>query len=303
MPLDEALEMWQQLAVEKGLPRVERMTKQRKQKLSARLREVGLEGWEKALAAIRSSKFHCGENDRGWRASFDFVDPERNEVAEVDRTRNGKRTRSTNPRTARRHDAARSHPHDEGALMENLILVTNPGAKTTILKIFNDANVVVVNDGSDLYEQTRDGEWTLKPDVLGFGQYTFAFERGFERLRDQLAISLGDENCWWVDLETDPWNYPTDQLANLINKAKRMWSDEIFTFGDLPPEQPQEAFTTGFRLLDEHGFRLVRSAFMPVIGPYGSGKSVLLRQLAVNMWKLHGWRSPLHDIRGKAQPL
>ena len=83
LPLDEALEMWQQLAVEKGLPRVERMTKPRKQKLSARLREVGLEGWEKALAAIRSSKFHCGENDRGWRASFDFVTRSETEVAKL----------------------------------------------------------------------------------------------------------------------------------------------------------------------------------------------------------------------------
>lgn len=83
LPIDEALELWQQLAAEKGLPRVERFTKERKQKLSARLREVGLEGWEKAINAIRGSKFHCGQNDRNWRATFDFVVRSENKVAEL----------------------------------------------------------------------------------------------------------------------------------------------------------------------------------------------------------------------------
>lgn len=178
----------------------------------------------------------------------------------------------------------------------DLIFVTNAGAKTTIQQALGPCDVVIVNDGSDLYEQdwglsSDYGSWTLKPEFEGRDRYVFAFEPGFERLRDQLALSFGDERCWWVNLEADPWKYPLEELATLIRNAKRMWSDEIFTFGDLPPEQPQEAFTTGFPMLDRHGFRLVRSAFMPVIGPYASGKSVLLRQLAVNMWRQHGWRS------------
>lgn len=169
--------------------------------------------------------------------------------------------------------------------------VTNLGARTALKKAIGNCIVIVANETADLYRQDDQGAWILRDDVTDSGQFIFVFEPGYEQLRDQLAISLGDENCFWVDLETDPWNYPAEQLAQLVEQAKRMWNDEVFTFGELPPEPEQKPYTTGFRLLDEHGFRLVRSAFMPVIGPYGSGKSVLLRQLAVNMYKNHGWRS------------
>ena len=173
-----------------------------------------------------------------------------------------------------------------------MYFVTNKGAQTTLRQVVNPTDeIMVVDDGADIYEQHGFEDWTLKDEVAGHEGYVFVFEPGFERLRDHLAISLGDEFCFWADIESDPWNYPADQLAERVKNAKRMWADEVFTFGDLPPEPPQEAFTTGFRLLDDHGFRVVRSAFMPVIGPYGSGKSVLLRQLAVNMWRKHGWRS------------
>ncbi len=41
---------------------------------------------------------------------------------------------------------------------------------------------------------------------------------------------------------------------------------------------------------------------MPIIGPYGSGKSVLLRQLLVNLWRLHGWRFLLTSFEEKVKP-
>ena len=48
------------------------LTPQRKRSLEARLREHGLDGWRTAMANLTSSK-HCrGENDRGWRADFEF---------------------------------------------------------------------------------------------------------------------------------------------------------------------------------------------------------------------------------------
>jgi twinkle protein len=41
---------------------------------------------------------------------------------------------------------------------------------------------------------------------------------------------------------------------------------------------------------------------MPVIGPYGSGKSVLLHQLLVNLWRLHGWKCLLTSFEERVKP-
>lgn len=70
----EALAAWNDLAGRCGLARVQRLTDARRKKLRARLRECdGLEGWHAALAKIEGSSFLTGNNDRGWRADFDFV--------------------------------------------------------------------------------------------------------------------------------------------------------------------------------------------------------------------------------------
>lgn len=81
-----------------------------------------------------------------------------------------------------------------------------------------------------------------------------------------------------------------------------MWTDEVCTMDDVPEPQEEQAYLTGFPYLDHHGFRLVRPAFMPVIGPYGSGKSVLLRQLSANLWRLHGWRTLITSFEEKIKP-
>jgi hypothetical protein len=41
---------------------------------------------------------------------------------------------------------------------------------------------------------------------------------------------------------------------------------------------------------------------MPIIGPYGSGKSVFLRQLLVNLWRLHGWKFLLTSFEERVKP-
>jgi hypothetical protein len=174
----------------------------------------------------------------------------------------------------------------------DLIIVDTPGTQTTVRKLFPQTDVMVVTDTKDLYAYNTHAEkFDIKEELTAYDTFTIVFEPGLERLRESIASTLDDTKCWIVDLETAPWNYPSDQLAEIIKAPRRIHGNRVFEFGTLPEEPPQEAFTTGFPLLDRHGFRVVRSAFMPVIGPYGSGKSVLLRQLAVNMWKLHGWKS------------
>ena len=72
--LNWAVEEWNELADDMGLPKVIRMTEPRRRQLALRLRELGSrEAWTQALFTIARSKFCCGENDRGWRANFDFV--------------------------------------------------------------------------------------------------------------------------------------------------------------------------------------------------------------------------------------
>jgi len=69
-----AIEAWNVLARERGLPEVQRITDPRRAKLRKRLAECGgLEGWDSALAKIRGSPGLCGSNERGWVIDFDTL--------------------------------------------------------------------------------------------------------------------------------------------------------------------------------------------------------------------------------------
>lgn len=132
-----------------------------------------------------------------------------------------------------------------------------------------------------------------------FGSFVLALPSQLAQLRDDLAIRLGDDKCRWLDW---PFDAGAVDLANAIVSARPMWTDEIATIDDIPEPGPVAAYTTGWPALDEHGFRLTVPAFMPVIGPYGSGKSVFLRQLLINLWRLHGWKFLLTSFEEKVKP-
>ena len=70
----EALEAYNGLAAELSLPTITKFSANRRSKLAARLRDCGgIAGWKAALAKIRGSPFCLGDNDRGWKADFDFL--------------------------------------------------------------------------------------------------------------------------------------------------------------------------------------------------------------------------------------
>jgi len=70
----DAKDLWNQMAERAGLAKVQRLTETRRKALAARLKECdGLEGWKDALAKVEASPFLTGENDRNWKADFDFV--------------------------------------------------------------------------------------------------------------------------------------------------------------------------------------------------------------------------------------
>ena len=61
-------------AGEAGWPQVQKLTPARRSALKARLQDAGgLAGWALALEKARASPHLCGQNDRGWVASFDFL--------------------------------------------------------------------------------------------------------------------------------------------------------------------------------------------------------------------------------------
>ena len=88
----------------------------------------------------------------------------------------------------------------------------------------------------------------------------------------------------------------------MIAEAKRMWLDEVARLDDIPEPGPTEIYATGFPELDRHGLRISTPAFMPIVGPYGSGKSVFLRQLLINLWRLHDWRFLLTSFEEPVKP-
>lgn len=70
---DEAVKVWNNLADDLSLPKVQKMTETRRRKLAARLKDCGgLDGWHAAMSKIRGSPLCRGEVG-AWRADFDFV--------------------------------------------------------------------------------------------------------------------------------------------------------------------------------------------------------------------------------------
>jgi twinkle protein len=142
-----------------------------------------------------------------------------------------------------------------------------------------------------------DREGRLRHEIEFFDDYVILIPTGGENLRDTIAIKLGDERCRWAYMPEDPAAIPT-----AIADARRMWTDEIAGLDDIPEPGVQQAYKCGIEGLDRYGFRIVLPAFMPIIGPYGAGKSVLLRQLLVNLWRLHGWKFLLTSFEEKVKP-
>lgn len=146
-------------------------------------------------------------------------------------------------------------------------------------------------------QDVLDSQGRPLPEVQYFQNYVILIPEGGETLRDTIAVNLGDELCRWAYLPSEPQNLPA-----VIAGAKRMWTDEVSRLSDVPESGAARVYRTGFAGLDDHGFRIVTPSFMPIVGPYGSGKSIFLRQLLVNLWRLHGWKFLLTAFEEKIKP-
>lgn len=69
---EQVLEAWNVMADETGLPKA-KLTPERRKKLRTFVKRHSVDDITEAIWAIPRSPFLRGENDRGWRANFDFL--------------------------------------------------------------------------------------------------------------------------------------------------------------------------------------------------------------------------------------
>jgi len=70
---EHVVEAWNAMADRTGLPAVRKLTSERRRKLQLRIRQNTIDEFTEAISAIEGSPFLRGENNRGWRADFDFL--------------------------------------------------------------------------------------------------------------------------------------------------------------------------------------------------------------------------------------
>lgn len=72
--ITELVEDWNSLADELGLTKIGKLTDARRRRAQCRIRQYPeVESWQRAFASIRGSPFLRGQNERGWKADFDFI--------------------------------------------------------------------------------------------------------------------------------------------------------------------------------------------------------------------------------------
>lgn len=67
------VDAWQAMSFVNDLPGIAKMTDKRKASLKARIEEHGIPAILKAIATIPDAPFLLGQNDRGWKANFDWL--------------------------------------------------------------------------------------------------------------------------------------------------------------------------------------------------------------------------------------
>lgn len=70
----EIMKYWNQMCEKSGHPRCMRMTNNRREHIRARMKEpLFNKDWKKVIDGIPKSQFLLGKNDRGWKATFDWI--------------------------------------------------------------------------------------------------------------------------------------------------------------------------------------------------------------------------------------
>lgn len=70
---EHVIEVWNDLACRRRLKPVQRLSPERRKTLNTRIGQHPIEDFTEAIGAIDRSPFLCGDNERGWRANFDWM--------------------------------------------------------------------------------------------------------------------------------------------------------------------------------------------------------------------------------------
>lgn len=70
---EHVVEAWNATAEQCGLRPIRKFTPERRKKLQTRIRQNTIDDFTEAIDAIARSPFLRGENDRGWKADFDWM--------------------------------------------------------------------------------------------------------------------------------------------------------------------------------------------------------------------------------------
>lgn len=146
----------------------------------------------------------------------------------------------------------------------------------------------------------------LDPSLEAFSD--FVLDLPDTELRDDVAVRIDDAKCRWIDwqgssVESVFASHGPEVIRSVVRSARPMWVDEVCLMSDIPDPGVERVYETGFDALDRHGLRLKRGMFLPVVGPWGSGKSTLVRQLVCNLYRLHGWKTLITAFEERVKPL
>ncbi len=72
-PSKDLFDLWNKTAEGTPLSKVRELSSTRAKKCTARLKERNPEEWVAIFQRIAESPFLCGQNDRGWKADFDWI--------------------------------------------------------------------------------------------------------------------------------------------------------------------------------------------------------------------------------------
>lgn len=70
---EKFVSVWNDAAGRSGLPKARPLPAERVKKLRLRVKEYGEAEVLEAVERLHGSKFHCGENDRGWKANIGWL--------------------------------------------------------------------------------------------------------------------------------------------------------------------------------------------------------------------------------------
>ncbi|SEN50760.1 hypothetical protein SAMN04489859_1008101 [Paracoccus alcaliphilus] len=115
--ISQAVSAYNEAAEAVGWSKVQKLSRERRGKLAARLREAGgIEGWRVAMSKARASPLCTGDNERGWVASFDFLISKEKFTRLMEGQYDDRKSSRSQPRAAAQSDAFRDLINDAAAM-------------------------------------------------------------------------------------------------------------------------------------------------------------------------------------------